>query len=56
MFHDDSKDKKKRKRRIYSFNYFLVHFTDEELQNWKVEYLIRHHLQRGVPMGNNALN
>ena len=30
-----------------------MHFTDEELQKWKVEYL-RKYLQRGVPIVNNA--
>ena len=31
-----------------------MYFTDEELQNWKVEDLQKYLLQRGVPTGNNA--
>ena len=39
---------------IYSFNSFIMYFTDEELQKWKVEDLQKYLLQQGVPTGNNA--
>ena len=31
-----------------------MYFTDKELKKWKVEYLRKYLLQRGVPIGNNA--
>ena len=39
---------------IYSFNSFIMYFTDKELQKWKVEDLQKYLLQQGVPTGNNA--
>ena len=39
---------------IYFFNFFIMYFTDEELQKWKIEDLRKNLLQRGVPIDNNA--
>ena len=40
--------------KIYTFNFFIMYFTDEKLQKWKVEDLRKYLLQRGVSIGNNA--
>ena len=39
---------------IYCFNFFIMYFTDEKLQKWKVEDLRKYLLQRRVSIGNNA--
>ena len=39
---------------IHSFNSFIMYFTDEELQKWKVGDFRKYLLQRGVPICNNA--